>query len=313
MILRGTRRLLFIFSALTLLAFVVLFIFSGSTDRYFAWKIAPPVTAAFAGAAYAAGCLLVLLGLRAQRWSDLRIPYLTIVIFTVVTLASTLLHLGRFHFGSPVVSAQIAAWLWLAVYIVVPVLMIIMLVRQERDRAQGAELSDVEPVPLPRGLGIALAIQGAVIVALGALLFILPALEAVLWPWRLTPLTARSVAAWLVAFGFVALFGVRRNDLNELKISAWAYGLLAVLELTVVARFFSSLRWQSPATWLYMLMLISILVTAVVGLLASRSHSAAGGAGRPSGPKATSDGGGPWPSARPDQYPQADVPQSSSN
>ena len=311
MILRGTRLLLLIFSALTLLAFVVLFILSGSTDRYFAWTIVPPVTAAFAGAAYASGCLLVLLGLRAQRWAELRIPYVTIVIFTVVTLASTLLHLGRFHFRSPVISAQIAAWLWLTVYIVVPVLMIIMLVRQERDRVQGTESSDVERVPLPRGLRIALAIQGAVMFAVGALLFILPALQAVLWPWQLTPLTARSVAAWLVAFGFAALLGVRRNNLNELKISVWAYGLLAVLELAVVARFFSSLRWQSPATWLYVLVLISILVTAVVGLLASRSHSATPGAGRPSGPEVPSDGGEPRPSARPDQRPQADVPPSS--
>jgi hypothetical protein len=311
MILRGTRRLLLIFSALTLLAFVVLFILSGSTDRYFAWKIAPPVTAAFAGAAYASGCLLVLLGLRAQRWSELRIPYLTIVIFTLVTLAATVLHLERFHFGSPVVSAQIAAWLWLAVYIVVPMLMIIMLVRQERDRVQVAESSDVERVPVPGGLSIALAIQGAVMVAAGALLFILPALQAVLWPWQLTPLTARSVAAWLVALGFVALLGLHRNDLNELRISAWAYGLLAILELAVVARFFSSLRWQSPATWLYVLVLISILVTAVIGLLASRSYSATPRIGRPSGSATSSDDGRASPSARPDRRPQTGAPPSS--
>ena len=62
MILPGTRRLLIVFSTLTLLAFVALFGGAAYTDRYFAWTIKPPATAAFLGAAYAAGCVLVVLG-----------------------------------------------------------------------------------------------------------------------------------------------------------------------------------------------------------------------------------------------------------
>src|SRR5687767_11274093 len=49
-ILPGMRRLLILFSGLTLLAFVALFLGAGQTDRYFAWTINPPVTAAFLGA-----------------------------------------------------------------------------------------------------------------------------------------------------------------------------------------------------------------------------------------------------------------------
>ena len=57
MILPGTRRLMGAFSLLTALASVVLFVLSASTEKYFAWTIQPPVTAAFLGAAYAAGCV----------------------------------------------------------------------------------------------------------------------------------------------------------------------------------------------------------------------------------------------------------------
>ena len=55
MILPGTRRPPIAFGTLTLLAFVVLFGGAAATDRYFAWTIKPPATAAFLGAVYAAG------------------------------------------------------------------------------------------------------------------------------------------------------------------------------------------------------------------------------------------------------------------
>ena len=45
-VLPGTRWLLRVFSALTLLAFVSLFLMASRTDRYFAWTIAPSATAA---------------------------------------------------------------------------------------------------------------------------------------------------------------------------------------------------------------------------------------------------------------------------
>jgi hypothetical protein len=53
MILPGTRLLLVIFSGLTLLAFIVLFVLADATERDFAWTIKPPATAAFLGAAAA--------------------------------------------------------------------------------------------------------------------------------------------------------------------------------------------------------------------------------------------------------------------
>src|SRR3954452_19919909 len=67
MILPGTRLLLVVFGGLTFLAFLALFVMAGHTDRYFAWPIVPPVTAAFFGAAYAAGRAGGFLGLRAGR------------------------------------------------------------------------------------------------------------------------------------------------------------------------------------------------------------------------------------------------------
>src|SRR5919112_1809097 len=106
MLLLGTRLLLVIFSGLTLLAFGVLFVFADATDRFFAWTIKPPATAAFLGAAYAAGCALELLAFRRGSWAALRIPFLTILVFTAITLVASLLHRDRFHFGSETAMAR---------------------------------------------------------------------------------------------------------------------------------------------------------------------------------------------------------------
>src|SRR5215210_7403136 len=149
MILPGTRLLLVIFGGLTLLAFVVLFVLSAATDRFFAWTINPPATAAFLGAAYAAGCALELLALRRGSWAALRIPFVTISLFTVITLVASLLHLDRFHFGSRSAMAQNAAYLWLGIYIVVPLAMIVVLVIQERRPVE-----PVDRLALPTGLRV---------------------------------------------------------------------------------------------------------------------------------------------------------------
>ena len=110
---------------------------SGPTrpTRYFAWTIQPPLTAAFLGAAYLAGCTLVLMSLRAVPWAHARAAVVTILVFTVLTLVATLAHLDRFHLRRPALAARAAAWFWLAVYVSVPVVLVVLLVLQQR--AQG--------------------------------------------------------------------------------------------------------------------------------------------------------------------------------
>lgn len=269
MILPGTRWLLRVFSLLTALAFVVLFALWASTEQYFAWTIQPPVTAAFLGAAYAAGCVLEILAVRAGTWTAVRIPYVTIAVFVVLTLLATVLHIDRFHFGSPGVVARSAAWLWLAIYVVVPVLMVIMLVAQERRIGVNSDVT----VAVPRFLSVALLAQGVLLLGLGAALYLVPSLQSVLWPWPLTPLTARAVAAWLVAFGLGAVLASRANDLGRLEISAWSYGLMAVLELVVVIRYMDLIRWTEPSAWGYLSLLAVVLATSVAGVWQIRGRA----------------------------------------
>ena len=249
----ATRLLLMVFGALTALAFLALFVLAAHTDRYFAWTITPPATAAFLGGAYAAGCVGVVLGLRSGRWPAIRVPYVGILVFTLVTLVATLRHLDRFHFDTPGAVARSAAWLWLVVYVLIPIAMVTMLVRQER----GPGVREHERPP-PLGL-LLVGVQSVVLIAVGTALFAGPASARLLWPWPLTPLTARMVAAWLVAFGIAIALGLRQTDRAEPGVAAAAYAALAVLELVVVLRYPGVVRWGSAAAWVYLAMAVSIL------------------------------------------------------
>jgi hypothetical protein len=268
-VLRPVRALLVVFGVLTLLAVAALFVRPDATDRFFAWTINPPLTAAFLGAAYAAGCALVVLSLRTPAWAHARGSIVTILVFTVLTLWATLAHLDRFHLRVDDTFARGAAWFWLGVYVVVPVVLVVLLVLQARVRGT----HPAREHPLPRWLAAVLAVQGAVMLVVGALLFVRPGLLTA-WPWALTPLTSRAVGAWLISFGVAAGASLVENDLARLRMSAIAYLVFAVAELLALLRFAGDLRWGAAA-WTYLAFLVFVGVTAAAGVQLSRSRSPA--------------------------------------
>jgi len=63
--------MLLVASALVFLAGVPLFVGTEQTDRYFAWTVLPPITAAFLGASYWASCIFELAAARHRIWDGL--------------------------------------------------------------------------------------------------------------------------------------------------------------------------------------------------------------------------------------------------
>ena len=261
----GMRVLLGAFAVLTALATIALFVLAERTVDTFAWTIQPPLTAAFVGAGYAAGFLLVVLSLRRRTWSDVRVPVLTIFVFVVLTLVATLIHINKLHFdddfGGLAWLAKAAAWFWLAVYVVVPVAMLVLIVAQER-------YPGVDPParhPVPAALRVALAVESAVLLVVGALLFIEPTTTTIVWPWDLTPFTARVVAAWLLAFGLATALAAVAGDLERLRTATVAYTAFGALVLVAVARFPDTMQWGDPAAWVFMATTAAVVLTGAAG------------------------------------------------
>src|SRR5438477_11787365 len=114
---RPMRWLLYAASTLVFLAGLQLSFLTEQTDTYFAWTIAPPLTAAFLGAAYWASCMLELLCARERTWARARLAVPAVLVFTTLMLVATLLHLDRFHLASPLPVARGVTWAWLAIFV----------------------------------------------------------------------------------------------------------------------------------------------------------------------------------------------------
>ena len=251
----GMRRMLLAASALVFIVGIQLFVLTEQTDRYFAWTINPPITAAFLGAAYWASFLLEFLAARQRIWAHARVAVPAVLVFTTLTLVATLLHLDRFHLDS------VFGWVWVAVYAVVPPLMLALLVYQLR--VPGAD--PLRQAPLAPWLRGALGLQAALLLLFGAALFLAPQTAAPLWPWMLTPLTGRAVGAWLLGLGIAAAQMGWENDWQRGRVAMAAYTLLGVLELLALARYAGALDWSEPRAWVYLLFLVSVLAVGGYG------------------------------------------------
>ena len=92
---RPMRILLVVAGVLVFLAGVQLFVFPLRTDRFFAWTIAPPMTAVFLGASYWSALAFEWSAAAQRRWSDARIAIPTVFVFTTLTLVATLVHIRQ--------------------------------------------------------------------------------------------------------------------------------------------------------------------------------------------------------------------------
>lgn len=189
----------------------------------------------------------------------MRIVVPAVFTFTTLTLLATLLHLDRFHFTSTAVFAQAAAWFWLSIYVIVPPVMLVMWYRQSRVLGDDPECLG----PLPVILRLVLVAQAVIMLAWGTALFADPALFAVSWPWRLTPLTSRAVGAWLIGIGVFAAHSVFENDYSRIRVGSLSYAAFALLELIALARYPANFSWFSFSAWLYLGLICSVLVVGV--------------------------------------------------
>jgi hypothetical protein len=274
-VLPGTRRVFVAFAMLTLLAAGQLLVVGAFTDRYFAWTISVRPNAAFLGAAYAAGFVLALLALRRAEWRDVRVALVTVTVFTVLTLVPTLIHLHKFHLMDGGAIAQLAAWVWLVIYLVVPIACLAVVARQQLQPSESFEVRRA----MPGWLSTLLALQGVTLGSVGLALFTggamahhLPEGAMSFWPWRLTPLSAMVEGAWLLALAVAAALAIWERDLSRLLVPAVTYAAFGAFQLLVAARYWTQVRPDYQWGWAYLGMLVVIAATGAYGCwAASRS------------------------------------------
>ncbi len=262
----GIRFILYVASGLVLSVGLSLFLLSEQTDIYFSWTINPPLTAAFLGAGYLASFLLEFLSARRSIWAQARPAVPGVWLFTLLTLIVTLVHLDRFHFGSPQFITAAGTWVWLGVYIAVPVALGILWAGQIRQ--PGSDPG--RKAPLPTWIRTTLIIQGAVMFLLGAAMLLLPKAVIPHWPWALSPLTSRAIGAWGVGIGTSTLQAVWENDWWRLSPGMASYALYGALQLINLLRYPALLDYTTLPAALYTFFMITVMLIGCYGFLAAR-------------------------------------------
>jgi peptidoglycan/LPS O-acetylase OafA/YrhL len=214
-------RLLFRASALlALVAGLLLFAGATRTDDYFSWTIEPPETAAFLGAAYWAAAVLFSWASAQRQWEQIRIAVFPEFSVAILLLIATYMHLEKFH-------DDLFGYFWVVVYsIAAPVLIYLIAASPARSEKGGPPR-----LPMPAWLRLALALQALTFAVYGAGLFLSPSGFDAAWPWPLTPLTARAIAAFLLGFALAAAIAVRANSLQRFRGAAATYAVLGALQL----------------------------------------------------------------------------------
>jgi hypothetical protein len=221
----GLRRFFYVAAFLVFAVGTILFLGSTHTARYFAWTIKSPLTAAFLGANYWAAVALELLAARQREWARARVAFGAVLLFTVATLVVTLIHLDRFHFHAGDFVTRLGTWLWLAIYVIVPPVMVVLGLRQLRVPGVDRPRSD----PFPKLFGRAMMAEAVVLAGLGIALLIAPLSTAGVWPWSLTSLTARAIGAWLVGIGVGAGWVAWEADFERARVAFVAFALAVLL------------------------------------------------------------------------------------
>ncbi len=244
---------------------VSLFFFSESTQRYFAWTIQPPATAAYLGGGYLTVATALVLGLRQHDWARARIGLWVVATGLVSILAASLLHLDKFHLHSAIFTARAWAWSWMVLYVaLIPALAWVY-------RAQSRVPSGNAPslAPLPFALRLTVRALALLMISLGAALFVFPASAEQLWPWKLTPLTARMAGSFYLAIAVSLFAAARENDYQRIHVAAFAWITGTVLQAVNALVRYPVENWSALAGMQVALVHMGLLL---VGVLAVWGH-----------------------------------------
>ena len=253
---RSTRWLAIFIIPFLVTASAILLIWPGDTGKLFAWPIKPPITAMMLGSAYMGGIYFFTRVVFARQWHTIKGGFLPVTTFAGLLAIATVLHWDKFTPGS------ISFITWAGIYFVTPFLVFGV---WWFNRSVDFHQPDVEERLIPRWLCWLLGAAGVIEVAIGLLLFFIPAMMITIWPWTLTPLTARVLGAMVTLPGIVQINMALDSRWSSAKVPVEAQAFSLVFILISAARDWKSFNPANVGTYIFVGGLGALLVF-LVGL-----------------------------------------------
>lgn len=250
-VLTASRVLAVIIVPVLVTAFLILYLFPSDTGRLFAWPIKPPMSAMLLGATYLGGAYFFARAALSRQWHTVRLGFVPVSTFAGILGITTLLHWDKFTHD------HIAFKLWALLYFTLPpVILLVWYLNQQANR----EDTKTPERSFSRGLRLAFAAVGAVMVAASALLLIFPQVMIPAWPWTLSPLTARVMAAMFALPGLVGIGVAADGRWSSASILFQAQGLSILLFLIAIVRAMDNIAWSKWGSWAFLTGLLLVLL-----------------------------------------------------
>jgi hypothetical protein len=219
------------------------------TETNFAWPIQPVVMAAVLGAFYITSAPLFLLPLFARRWEMIRAMILPTALFSTVQLTATFLHWDKFSVGTT------PFYVWFASYLLPPPIFVAAyLWHQSKVSSSSSDPNN----PLPLWLKRLLVGIGGFLTIAAVLVFFFPNLLIPVFPWQLTPLTARSLSGWLIAIGTLMLMLSLENDRTRARLATPMLILVLPALLLQMLRYADQVDWGNAVLWIGLILLAGV-------------------------------------------------------
>jgi hypothetical protein len=244
-------------------AFILLYLWPNDTDKLFAWTIKPAMTPMMLAAAYSGGIYFFTRAALAKQWHLVKLGFLPVTAFATLLGIATILHWDRFN------HSHISFYTWAALYFTTPFLVIAVWLRNRMTDPGTAEPNEVLIPPVVR---LFIGVVGVSTLAVSLLLFLQPALMIRLWPWMLTPLTARVVGAMFALPGIVGLGIALEKRWSAARIILEAQAFSIALILIAAVRAWSDFMQSNPLTWVFIGGLSFLLIALAALYTGSEIH-----------------------------------------
>jgi hypothetical protein len=220
---------------------------------------APPLHARFIGALnLSAAVVCAGAALSRSRDSNRHVP-IFIAVWTGLICVASFLHLPFSLYGSPPV------WVWIFAYVTFPLVAFFLVFWDAKSELPLATQ------PLPSWQKTYLGIQGIVLVLLGGVLFVAPALAAAVWPWALNETLAQVYAGPMLAYGAVSLLASRGGYTQARlpMLGALVFAILVLIASVLHRAVFSA---QAVSTWVWFAGFAIAAVSLAMLLVSSPRH-----------------------------------------
>ncbi|HSM59038.1 MAG TPA: hypothetical protein VK879_22980 [Candidatus Sulfomarinibacteraceae bacterium] len=227
-------------------AFIILYMLPHETGgEIFAWPINPRVSSMMLGATYLGGAYFFAVVLLSRKWQHVWLGLLPVSAFAGTLGIATLLHWENF------VHERLTFQIWAFLYFTVPLFLPVLWYRNQRLAPGGAGWAMELEGALPSSSRWAFGALGVIQTVAGLVLLVFPQLMIAVWPWTLSPLTARIMAAIFLLPGLTGLSMAYDGSWSSTRylMQAQAFTVILMLIAVVVAR--DDIAWAQPTSWLF--------------------------------------------------------------